>query len=555
MSCFPELTYAIYADGELPEAEARQVETHLATCPRCRRLADALRAENQLLAEMVQEAGVEPQGVMARPARPLDILWTALAVLVAAVGLEGLFGWVSEASPPASVEWFNPLSLAGQLNLFFTALFYFIQEGVTMLQTNLTTVSVLVLGVLLVGGGVYWLRRRPATVAVLITLVLALGLALPGSALEQRKGGTITVPSGQTVDDTLIAHGESVNIDGVVTGNLIITSARHLTIRGTVRGDVICFAQMVDLDGTVGGNVFAFAQWLTLRGRVQQAFHGFIQNFRLEPAGRVDTDLIAFAQQVNLEGTVGRDATLFVAMADVRGTIGRNLTARTNSLTLLAPARVGGDLVVYVEKKREKDVHVDPGATVVGKTDIHVTAERRPSGLGRYSQPKFYLQQGLSLAVVFLLGLVLFWLFPALFPGRLDTASEVLRAAGVGFLALVAPPVAALILCIILLGIGLIAGVVLIAQLFPLLILVLWLLALYLAKVFVGAFLGQALLRPPAGQRAPLAVPLLAGLVIVVVALNVPYLGGLFRFLVWLLGLGIVVAQVRSYWRRPQPVA
>lgn len=551
MSCFPELTYAIYADGELPEAEARQVETHLATCPRCRLLVDGLRAENQLLAEMVQEAGVEPQGVMARPARPLDILWTALAVLVAAVGLEGLFGWVSEASPPASVEWFNPLSLAGQLNLFFTALFYFIQEGVTMLQTNLTTVSVLVLGLLLVGGGVYWLRRRPATVAVLITLVLALGLALPASALEQRKGGTITVPSGQTLDDTLIAHGESVIIDGVVTGNLI-TNAQHLTIRGTVRGDVICFAQMVDLDGTVEGNVFAFAQWVTLRGRVKQAFHGFIQNFRLEPAGRVDTDLIAFAQQANLDGTVGRDATLFAATADVRGTIGRNLTARTDRLTLLAPARVGGNLTAYC--KKEKAVHIDPGVTVAGKTETRI-AKHEPSAASRYMRPKFYLQQGLGLAVVFLLGLLLFWLFPALFPARLDTASGVLRAAGVGFLALVAPPVAALILSIILLGIGLVAGMVLIAQLLPLLILVLWLTALYLAKVFVGAFLGQALLRPPAGQRAPLAVPLLAGLVIVFVALNVPYLGGLFRFLVWLLGLGIVVAQVRSYWRRPQSAA
>lgn len=553
MSCFPEMTYAVYVDGELSAEEARAVESHLNLCAHCRALVEALRAENQLLAELVQEAGTEPEPAAVRPARPLDILWTGLAVLVAAVGLEAIVNWVSEASAPASMDWFNPLSLPGQLNLFFTALFYFLQEGVSMLVTNLPTVSVLVLGAVLVVGGLYWLRRRPATVTVLIILAVALGLALPSSALEHRKGGTITVPSGQTLDDTLLAHAETVQIDGVVTGDLVVFTQR-LTINGVVKGDVIAFSQSADLDGTVEGNVFSFSQWTNLRGTIKRNLYTFVQNFRLDPAGRVEGDVIAFSNQSNLDGTVGRDLFAFATLMDVRGTIGRNLTARATRLTLLAPARIGGDLVVYVEKK-EKNVHIDPGATVVGKTDIHLTAERRPSGLSRYTEPKFYLQQGLGLAVVFLIGLLLLWFFPPLVPSRLRTGGDVFWRAGVGFLALIAPPVAALILSIILLGVGLIAGVVLIAQLFPLLILVLWLLALYLAKVFVGAFLGQAFLRPPAGERAPLAVPLLAGLVIVYVALNLPYLGGLMRFCVYLLGLGIVVGQLRSYWRRPQPIA
>ena len=61
MNCFPELTYAVYADGELPAEEAAQVEEHLAACSRCRRLADSLQAETSALQQALQaDEGAEP---------------------------------------------------------------------------------------------------------------------------------------------------------------------------------------------------------------------------------------------------------------------------------------------------------------------------------------------------------------------------------------------------------------------------------------------------------------------------------------------------------------
>ena len=61
MSCFPELTYAVYADGELPAEEAAQVEAHLAACSRCRRLTDSLQAESRALQQALQgDEAAEP---------------------------------------------------------------------------------------------------------------------------------------------------------------------------------------------------------------------------------------------------------------------------------------------------------------------------------------------------------------------------------------------------------------------------------------------------------------------------------------------------------------
>jgi anti-sigma factor RsiW len=61
MNCFPELTYAVYADGELPAEEAAQVEEHLAACLRCRLLADSLQVESRALQQALQaDEAAEP---------------------------------------------------------------------------------------------------------------------------------------------------------------------------------------------------------------------------------------------------------------------------------------------------------------------------------------------------------------------------------------------------------------------------------------------------------------------------------------------------------------
>ena len=55
MECYSEQTCALAVDGELPADEAQRLRDHLATCRRCRELVDALRAENRVLSESLQE--------------------------------------------------------------------------------------------------------------------------------------------------------------------------------------------------------------------------------------------------------------------------------------------------------------------------------------------------------------------------------------------------------------------------------------------------------------------------------------------------------------------
>jgi dolichyl-phosphate-mannose--protein O-mannosyl transferase len=74
--------------------------------------------------------------------------------------------------------------------------------------------------------------------------------------------------------------------------------------------------------------------------------------------------------------------------------------------------------------------------------------------------------------------------------------------------------------------------------------LMVYLAGIYLAKVWVGAFLGRILLKPAGATRRDWLLGLLVGLLILTIVGFIPYLGGLVRLGVVLLGLGAFAGQL-----------
>lgn len=62
--------------------------------------------------------------------------------------------------------------------------------------------------------------------AILIVTLLMIFTAVPVLAFDARSGATVTVASGETVDDDLYVGANTVIIDGTVNGDLWLLVAR-----------------------------------------------------------------------------------------------------------------------------------------------------------------------------------------------------------------------------------------------------------------------------------------------------------------------------------------
>src|ERR1700687_5738869 len=89
-----------------------------------------------------------------------------------------------------------------------------------------------------------------------------------------------------------------------------------------------------------------------------------------------------------------------------------------------------------------------------------------------------------------------------------------------------------------------VAAITLVGFPLSLMLLAVYLTAIYLAKVWVGAFLGRILLKPAGGTKGDWLLGLLVGLLILTIVGFIPYLGGLVHLGVVCLGLGAVAEQL-----------
>jgi cytoskeletal protein CcmA (bactofilin family)/predicted anti-sigma-YlaC factor YlaD len=536
MNCFSELDGSIYADGEVPAEERRRMEAHLVVCPRCRMLVDSLRKEAHLLADILQTTPAEGFETATGLRSALGLLWAFLGMVGVALSVVMVLTWAGREFL-GSTSLFNPFNRTMFMTIFVNAALYISEEGATMFYSLVTTLSAVMVGLLLVVGLRFLLRRQTMAMGLLAALGLAffLASAAPASAIEKRHGTVITVPAGQTVDDSLLITGQSVSIDGTVNGNVYMWCHRAV-IRGNIKGDLFTGNQSLEIDGTVEGNVYTYSQNVVVRGHVTRGLHAFAANIEVDKDGQVGNDTEAFSGDVRLDGTVGRDLDVKVGTLEIGGHVGRNVRVRAgDSITILAPARIDGNLDASV--KNTDHVHVEPGAAVAGKRHVQLT-EKEPS---RYSQRRFYVWQAVRLGAALLTGFVLFLLFPTLFAGRIESALGALTAAGIGLVLLIVPPIAAIL-----------AGITLVGLPLGLIALMTWIAGLYLAKVFVAVAIGQMLVPPGADskrQNASFAIALLLGLAIVFVAINLPYVGWLTKFLVLIMGLDLLGRQVLVAWR------
>jgi anti-sigma factor RsiW/cytoskeletal protein CcmA (bactofilin family) len=534
MTCPAPWILSMQADGALPPAEAAALARHADACAVCTETLAKLASERAALRSALRADDDAAIPAFLRPARRRD--WLALVLSVAATAVAIDHFWSGAAVLPSGLRWLNPFTageLAERAGRIATFIVY---EGPTMWTAAMNAAGIVSLLALLAAGTALLGRRRSAATLLASLLVATVVLPLTAHAFEVRRGDLVTVAAGETVDDTLLATGETVAIDGDVTGDLL-AFGRDITVRGNVGGDLVVGGETVTVEGTVGGNVIGGARALALLGTgVVGNVYGGGRDVDIGRATTVGGNALAFGDNVRVDGRVSRDLKGFGSTLTIAGSVDGDVDGFAEEVILLSSARVGGNVRGRVELAG--NLRIASGAVVGGNTEETVGREQQERQQNRYLTVGYYVGQVVALAMAYVTGLLLLAAFPALRSLALPDVVAVARSGAIGLVAAIVLPVAAVVALVTVIGIPL-----------GLLLFALGALGLYLAKAVVAQIIGTALFRGPRGLPH-YAATLLAGIVLVRVAINVPIVGGLANFVMTMVGFGLLVSVLYARVQR-----
>ncbi len=346
---------------------------------------------------------------------------------------------------------------------------------------------------------------------LLLALTFFLAPAL-GLAAEQRAGEQIVVGSSEVVRDNLYIAGGEVVVDGSVEGDLFV-AAGNLTITGEVMGDVLVFAGTVKVNGKIGGDLRTGAGEVDISGEVAGEVLAGVGTFNLLKDGKVGGEILAGIGTAMISGQT------------------EGLRLQTGNLTINDSANIKGDLEYY----SSREGNISDKATIAGQTDF---IEIEDYNRNYYRSGFDYTGKIYSLLSSILVALLLVYLLPIISSKLANSWRE---KAGInfvwGFLFLIAVPIVAIFLTMLVLSIPLAIGLIMI-----------YTIILYLSKIAAIVGLGYCIQKYFADKdkksqtiKLDWITVLIGALIYYLVGL-IPLLGGLTTFVLSMIGLGAIVS-------------
>ena len=367
-------------------------------------------------------------------------------------------------------------------------------------------------------------------VALLAAISVTFLTSAPVLAADLRSGDTITVASGEVIDDDLYIAGESIVIDGTINGDLWAVG-REVTVNGTVNGSIVAAAETINVNGDVAHAARLAGETLNIRGDVGGDLIAFCSAANIASTAEIGGDLLVGAGNVRIDALIEGDVKGGAGEVTITNGVRGNVELEVDNLTVASTANIEGDLTYTSENEAE----IESGAQV-GGTTTHQPVEEEPA--------KAALGAGIAATamgkvVAFLMILVVGIIIILIMPRRIVSMADSIRmyplpSLGWGAVILFATPIAAIIVCFTVIGIpvGLIA-------------LAVYGIAIYLSQIPVALLIGRLIIRrsTEVESKGLLVGALALGLVILGILRLIPFLGFWVGLATALFGLGAVVVS------------
>ncbi len=375
--------------------------------------------------------------------------------------------------------------------------------------------------------------RLVSATAIIAFLVLCALSVQQIQAFEFSADERFTLPVSDTVSDDLyvtcggaqMTFGSEGGgpggafIDGTVLGDLCLAGgAYHFT--GEVVGNLNSCSQRATLRGLIHNSARLAGQWITVDGEIGRDVVIFASEAELGSSSVVKRDVSIMGGEVSINGEIGRNAMIFSDQVIISGTIGGDVTIEAQSVTIVAPAEIKGD----IKYSSPRELKIDDDVIVHGEIDWNETEKDAND-----SDDPDYIFQIILFFCSLTTGLILIPLFRH---HALLTVEQIktnpIPSLGVGFVFLFAAPFAIALLIVTIIGIP-----------SAMILLFAYTTFFYIAKIYTSIALGELIVKAFRKDAAPkMSVSLIIGLIMLSLLFQMPFIGWIVYFLTIFFGLG-----------------
>lgn len=336
----------------------------------------------------------------------------------------------------------------------------------------------------------------------------------------------VVLSAGQEVQGDYFAFGPHVEISGTVHGD-VYAAGGEVLVDGVVDGDLIVAGGEVRVSGEVTQDVRMAGGTVTFSGKIHRNATIAGGDVHLTESSNVKGSAVMGAGNLLLAGSINGDVRVGAGNVTLSKTIGGDLAVAAVAIRLTSRAAVGRNVRYW----SDDEPSIDEGATVLGTVTRHPVPEVFEGEELRGGLKGMKLVAGLvSFVSTLLLGLLLLYIYPV-FTSRV--ASKIQEqpwvVLGIGGALLFGVPMLIVLCMVSILGIpiGLMLGAMFVVT-------------LYLGRVFVMLWLGQRLLKLVSDSSSA-ARAFVTGLVTYFILALVPLVGGLLTVATIATGLGAIL--------------
>jgi hypothetical protein len=344
-----------------------------------------------------------------------------------------------------------------------------------------------------------------------------------------------SLPAGEVINRDYFAYGESVEISGTVNGDVYAAGAQVL-VDGTINGDLLAAGGKIIISGDILQDVRIAGGRVTIGGTIGKNLTLAGGQIELTKAGRIQGGVVAAGGDIHVASDVARDVVLAGGSVTVSSKISGRASVTAPRIRLTSQTDVGGDFRYWSKHAPSIDDQANVSGSIIKREFPKADLPSREEMFAVWVGMKLFVTLA-SFTSTLALGLLLIHFYPKFSQRAVSQLKDrPLASIGLGFLVLIVTPVLVGLLGITLLGIPLaifLMGVLLIY--------------LYLARIFVIAWAGQAMFEK-LGKGDCQKWAFTSALVLYSLLAFIPFLGGLITALVIVFGLGMILLAKKEVY-------